>query len=85
MTRNQLLIILPCTLAIGCGAPKPMRINSDPNQERQERVQDRVEGDNIDAFLSEHPELDAETKKALREGTMSRTDALKHKNTNESR
>jgi len=55
---------------------KPVRIISDPNQERQEQVGNQMEEANIEVFITDHPELDEETKKELRNGTITRHAAL---------
>jgi hypothetical protein len=73
--KNLVLIALVLPLT-ACVAIKPVKIHSDPNQERLERTEEKVERDNIEAFIAEHPELDAKTKKELREGTVSRSEAL---------
>ncbi len=68
------LVIVMLVLS-ACVKVAPIQINSDPNLERLERAQEDMEKDNVEAFIAEHPELDAETKKALRDGTMSRSAA----------
>ena len=69
-----LIIFLMCS---GCTwSVKPIHVNSDPNEEFRERMREKTELDNIEAFIAEHPELDAPTKKALRNGTISRHEAL---------
>jgi hypothetical protein len=73
--KNLVLIALVLPLT-ACVAIKPVKIHSDPNQERLERTEEKVERDNIEAFIAEHPELDADMRKALREGTLSRAAAL---------
>jgi hypothetical protein len=53
----------------GCVSWRPADIsNSDPNLAAQQRTERHVESDNVSVFISDHPELDAETKKELREG-----------------
>lgn len=74
MKRAFLPIIVLALSA--CGTIQPIHINSDPNQESLERLEDRTEQNNVDAFIADHPELDAETRKGLRDGTISRHEAL---------
>ena len=62
--------------AAGCVEIRPMHINSDPNQEALERMEEKTEAQNVEAFIVDHPELDAGTKKELRDGTISRHEAL---------
>ena len=52
-------------------SPKPVHINSDPNQEALERLEEKNAEDNLSAFIIDHPELDDRTKKDLRDGTIS--------------
>ncbi len=74
MKRATLLLSVLCLA--GCGSPRPIHINSDPNQEALERMEEKTEQNNIDAFLADHPDLDGETRKGLRDGTVSRHEAL---------
>lgn len=74
MNRVNILLFVGFFLA-GCKMMKPVRIHSDPNQERQERMEEKVEQDNIQAFIINHPELTPEMKKALRDGSMTRHEA----------
>lgn len=61
------------TLALmSCGHPLPIRINSDPNQEALDRLHDQTEADDVEIFIHIHPELDAQTRRDLRDGTVSR-------------
>ena len=57
-------------------SPKPVHINSDPNQESLERLEEKNAQDNLSAFIIDHPEFDDQTKKDLRDGTISRKDAI---------
>lgn len=70
--KPALLATVALMLA-SCGHPQPIRIHSDPNQEALDRLHDKTETDDIEIFIRNHPELDAETKQALREGTVSRS------------
>jgi hypothetical protein len=65
------LLLLPACVTI-----KPVQINSDPNQERLQRIEERTERDNVEAFIAEHPDLSVTMRKQLREGTLSRSEAL---------
>ncbi len=58
------------TLGPSCVQIKTPHIRSDPNQEHQERLEQKTEQSNVEPFISDHPELDEETKKELREGTI---------------
>jgi hypothetical protein len=72
------LFALPASLALvlaACGPVRPIRVNSDPNQEALDRLHDQVERDDVEAFIAAHPELDARTKRELRDGTISRREA----------
>ena len=62
----------------GCISWKPATIySSDPNQAAQQRLQDKNDKSNVEAFIAAHPELDPLTKKELRDGTITPAEALK--------
>jgi hypothetical protein len=65
------------SLSPACVTWKPVDIaNSDPNLARQQTMDKRVETGNAQAFIVDHPELDENTKKELRDGTISTHEAL---------
>ena len=69
--------VFVCALALAaCGTTlRPIRINSDPNQEALDRMHDAQEADNVEAFIAAHPDLDTLSKRQLRDGTLSRSEA----------
>lgn len=62
----------------GCGVTwGPARIYSDdPNRAQEQRAEDELAKAHAEAFIVDHPELDAETKKELRNGTLTPAGAL---------
>jgi hypothetical protein len=70
--------ILILALAYGCVTWKPATIYStDPSHAAQQRLEDQTNKSNVEAFIAAHPELDAETKRELRDGTITPAEALK--------
>jgi hypothetical protein len=61
---------------MGCVRINPINIDSDPNIEAQERREDKIDESNLEVFISEHPEFDDKTKQGLRDGTLTRREAL---------
>lgn len=61
-------------------AVAPVRVDSDPKQESRAKTQDKVEADAIEAFITEHPDMDEQMKQDLRDGTISRHVALERLN-----
>ena len=50
--------------------------SSDPGLAAQQRAEAKTDSDNVQAFIVDHPELDAETKKELRSGDITVHEAL---------
>ncbi|MBV9080412.1 MAG: hypothetical protein JO102_04750 [Elusimicrobia bacterium] len=71
-----LLFCLPLSACGSAVSFHPVTLNSDPNQETLQRWDDQAEEQRVSAFIADHPELDAQTKKELRDGTISRHEAL---------
>jgi len=69
--------VVSLLVTTACVRLHPIAIDSDPNQERLERLQEKTEQENIEVFIAEHPNLDDDTRRELREGTISRNEALK--------
>lgn len=70
-------LALAAGLIAGCVTARPVHINSDPNQAALDRLEEKNEQANIEAFIAEHPELREGTKEALRDGTLSRHEVLR--------
>lgn len=70
-----LITILALTACVEL-KPRSVRVDSDPNVQNAENRREKIEESSIDAFISEHPGLDAQTKKDLKDGTISRPAAL---------
>lgn len=62
---------------------KAVRADSDPHLQDQERLREKIEETNTDVFIQEHPELDDQTKKDLRDGRISRKAAMEKIKKNE--
>ncbi len=61
----------------GCVHWQAVQINSsDPNLAAQQQMDNKTDADNVKAFIINHPELDAETKKELRDGSLTIHEAL---------
>jgi predicted small lipoprotein YifL len=67
----------------GCGVKwAPAKIHSeDPNRALEERVQEKTNQANAEAFILAHPELDEETKEGLRKGTITPASILDREKT----
>jgi hypothetical protein len=69
---------LPLLLAVAACAPfRPVPMNSDPNAEARERMEQRNDDASLEAFIAAHPALDSQTKKELRAGRINPREALR--------
>jgi hypothetical protein len=66
-----LLLLLPA-----CVDFHPVPIRTDPNEEAQARMEEQNAQAQMNAFIAAHPEFDAETRRQLRAGEISRQDAI---------
>lgn len=71
------VLLAALALLPACNNPRPIRINSDPNQEAMDRMHDKMEEDDIELFIRKHADLDDQTKRELRDGTISRSEAAR--------
>ena len=77
----ELLALISFFVFTSCGVSiKPVHLNSDPNEEFRDEMREQAEESDIEAFIATHPELDSETKKELRDGTLTRHAALERLN-----
>jgi hypothetical protein len=80
-TINLSLILMLSVLVTACRIePKAMRVDTDPNEQDRQALREKQEIESIEAFIVEHPELDEQMKKDLRNGTISRKVALERLN-----
>jgi hypothetical protein len=72
--KNTLLVMLSLWVIMatsGCVAWRPVDIaHSDSALAQQQRTEQKVESDTVEVFIVDHPELDEQTKKDLRDGTV---------------
>ena len=73
MKRFFLPILLVLT---ACADFRPVPIRTDPNEEAQARMEEQNAEAQMNAFIAAHPEFDAETRRQLRAGDISRQEAL---------
>jgi hypothetical protein len=74
--KNKSFFLL--ALLVGCSGVRwrPAQIHSeDPNRAQQQRIEETTAQANAEAFIAEHPELDEQTKKDLRDGTINPVEA----------
>ena len=77
MTPRPRGAALAMLLAAGCVTARAVHISSDPNQDALDRLEEKNESANVEAFIAQHPELSEGTRKALRDGTLSRHEVLR--------
>jgi hypothetical protein len=71
LSRGRFLLLLLSHPFSGCVGWQPVQIsNSDPNLAAQQRDERAFDADNVQAFIASHPDLDADTKKELRDGSL---------------
>jgi hypothetical protein len=74
---NAVFLAIWTLLAGGCAPFHPVPMNSDPATEAQMRMEQKNADADLEAFIADHPELDRQTKKELRAGTINRREALR--------
>ena len=86
-TRYLMPSLILLALSAGCGSVRWKAANvpsSDFNRDQERRREEMLDRDNAAAFIAAHPELDDETRKELRDGTITPHEALERLKKNQS-